>query len=227
MELEEEFLIDRLNPNSTGVNAPIWISCEKSSRTPQVRAEDNGITFSLAIKDLQFLSDTENNHYFEISTPVLLQLQMWIRLNRQALLDYWNRRIDTLTFCCLMIRLPEYPVDVSTVNLRESRIFPEGKYKVQVRSSDSTRPHFHVISKDEGYDVRLSASSGRLLYVDQYGKRGRNGRKGSKDCFSDVVKSAKEWLELEPAHPIIFKFKSNREKLEHAWSVNHENDIVE
>ena len=83
-------------------------------------------------------------------------------------------------------------VDVSSVNLNEKRIFPEDKYKLQVRSCDSTPPHFHVISKEEGYDIRLLASTGKLIYVDQDGKRSPN------DKFTDVVRQAKEWLQHQP-----------------------------
>lgn len=35
MSLEEAYLIDRLNPIHTGVNAPLWISCENSDRMSQ------------------------------------------------------------------------------------------------------------------------------------------------------------------------------------------------
>lgn len=157
MSLEEAYLIDRFNPIHTGVNAPLWISCENSDRIPQVKAEENGISFSVSINDQKLLSAEEN--YYQISTTVLIQLQMWVRLNRQALLDYWKQRIDTACFCCLLIRLPEHMVVISSVNLNERRIFPEEKYTLQVRSCDSTPPHFHVISKEEGYDIRLLAGA--------------------------------------------------------------------
>lgn len=214
MSLEKAYLIDRFNPIHTGVNAPLWISCENSDRIPQVKAEENGISFSVAIKDQKLLSAEEN--YYQISTTVLIQLQMWIRLNRQALLDYWKQRIDTACFCCLMIRLPEHMIVVSSVNLSERRIFPEEKYKLQVRSCDSTPPHFHVISKEEGYDIRLLASTGKLLYVDQYGKRSPN------DEFADVEEAAKEWLQKKPAHPrSAAASNTNREHLAFVWELNH------
>lgn len=214
MSLEEAYLIDRLNPIHTGVNAPLWISCENSDRIPQVKAEANGISFSVSINDQKLLSAEEN--YYQISTTVLIQLQMWVKLNRQALLEYWKQRIDTACFCGLMIRLPEHMVDVSSVNLNEKRIFPEDKYKLQVRSCDSTPPHFHVISKEEGYDIRLLATTGELLYVDQYGKRSPN------DKFSDVVKKVKEWLSQNPAHPkAAAASATNKEHIEFVWELNH------
>lgn len=104
MSIEEVYLIDCISPIHTGVDAPLWISCEDSDRIPQVKAEADGISFVVAIDDQRFLSD--DNDYLKISTSVLIQLQMWVRLNRQALLDYWKQRIDTACFLCLMIRLP-------------------------------------------------------------------------------------------------------------------------
>lgn len=108
-------------------------------------------------------------------------------------------------------------VDVSSVNLKERRIFPEEKYKLQVRSCDSTPPHFHVISKEDGYDIRLLASTGKLLYVDRYGKRSPN------DKFTDVVRQAQEWLVQKPAHPKAAAASStNREHIEFVWEINHD-----
>lgn len=106
-------------------------------------------------------------------------------------------------------------VVISSVNLNERRIFPEEKYTLQVRSCDSTPPHFHVISKEEGYDIRLLASTGKLIYVDQYGKRSPN------DKFTDVVRQAKEWLQNKPAHPRAAASKTNKEHIEFVWEQNH------
>lgn len=214
MSLEEAYLIDRLNPIHTGVNAPLWISCENSDRIPQVKAEADSISFAVAITDQKLLSGDKN--YYSISTTVLIQLQMWMKLNRQALLEYWKQRIDTACFCCLMIRLQEHMVVVSSVNLKERRIFPEEKYKLQVRNCDSTLPHFHVISKEEGYDIRLLASTGELLTIDRYGRRSPN------DKFEDVVKQAKEWLVQKPAHPRAAASNTNKEHIEFVWEINHD-----
>lgn len=192
----------------------LWISCENSDRIPQVKAETDGISFAVSITDQKLLSGDEN--YYSISTTVLIQLQMWVKLNRQALLEYWKQRIDTACFCCLMIRLPEHMVDVSSVNLNEKRIFPEEKYKLQVRSCDSTLPHFHIISKEEGYDIRLLASTGELLTIDRYGRRSSN------DKFADIVKQAKEWLHQKPAHHRAAALNTNKELIEFVWEINHD-----
>lgn len=211
---DEVFFIDRLNPSSTGIDAPIWISCENSDRIPAVKAEVDGKVFSLSITEQAFLSDGLDDNYFEIPTYVLRELQMWIRLNQRLLLDYWYQEIDTFTFCCLMIRILKHSVDVSRANLSEKSIFPIDKFKVEVCSTDSCRPHFHIVSREEGYDIRVDVRECFLIHVDRYGKRGVN------DSFSDVISSAKEWLNQRPANPKI-GFKSNKENLFYLWESNH------
>lgn len=219
LPFDESYFIDRLNPIDTGVDAPLWISCEDSDMTPQVKAEGDGISFAIAIDDQRFLSD--DNEYFKISTSILIQVQMWVRLNRQALLDYWEQKIDITAFLSLMIRLPEHMVDVSSVNLNESHIFPREKYKVEVRSCDFTPPHFHIISKEEGFDIRLRVSTGELLWIDRYGKRCRDKNKHA-ISFADVEKAGKEWLGQKPAHPQAQASASNREHVEYVWEMNHD-----
>lgn len=39
MSIEEAYMIDRINRIYTGVDAPIWISCENFDRIPHVKAE--------------------------------------------------------------------------------------------------------------------------------------------------------------------------------------------
>lgn len=220
LTLEEAFFIDRLNTIHTGVDVPLWISCEDSEVIPQVKAESDGISFAIAIDDQRFLSD--NDKYFKISTCILIQLQMWVRLNRQTLLDYWKQKIGTPVFLSLMIRLPEHLVDVSSVNLNDTHIFPNERYKVEVRSCDSTPPLFHVISKEEGYDIRLLVSSGELLWVDRYGERGQKHKNGKSKYFSDVVEAAKEWLSQKPAHPKAQSSFTNREHIMYVWEMVHD-----
>ncbi len=165
--------------------------------------------------DQYFLSEDAHDHYFEIPTYVLKELQMWIRLNQQILLDYWHQIIDTCSFLCVMIRLPKYSVDVSMANLCEERIFPVDKFKIELCSTDSCRPHFHVISREEGYDIRVDTQECFLINVDRFGKRNVT------DSFSDVIKAAKEWLCQKPAHPKESAFNTNREKLLYLWEINH------
>lgn len=215
------FFIDKLTPSNTGIDASIWISSENSDRIPQVKAEAGGITFSLSVNDQNILSEDPDELYFKIPTYVLKELQMWIRLNQQILLDYWHQIIDTCCFLCVMIGLPEHSVDVSRANLREERIFPEDKFRVEVRSIDSCRPHFHIVSREEGYDIRVDTRECFLINVDRYGKRNvTDSSTDESDTFSDVLESAKEWLCQRPAHPNA-SGNTNRENLLLLWEMNH------
>lgn len=202
---------DGVGSKWTGVDMPLWVGCPFGGSEPQIRVKINEKFFAISINDQQIIpgfnakSGDEMSACGKIPTLLFLQLQMWIRLNRHALLNYWEQKIDTATLFARMVRLPKYIVDISTVNLREHRIFPAEEYKLHIYSTDIV-PQFHIISCEEGYSISLSISSGELLYVDMYGKRNDN------DSFSDVVKLAKKWLEMKPAHPKAGS-STNREHL--------------
>lgn len=202
---------DSVDSEWTGVDMPIWVGCPGRGSVPQIRVRIIEKFFAISINNQQIIlglntkSGDEVSDCCKISTLSLLQLRMWIRLNRQVLLEYWEQKIDTPTLLAQLIRLPKYIVDISTVNLREHRIFPAEEYKLQIYSTDIF-PQLHIWSPEEGYRISLSISFGKLLYVDVYGKRGEN------DSFSDVVKKAKEWFEQKTAHPkATATFSSNRE----------------
>lgn len=215
MSIEDSYLIDCLKPSFTGVDVPVWISCENYVKPPQIKVKYNNLTFDVGINEQDLIADDPSKIYFIIPTCILIMLQMWIRINKQHLLDYWHQIIDTATFLCLMTPLRCH-IDITIVNLQENIIFPAEKYKLQIRSTDSLLPHFHVISREEGYDIRLLASDGGLLYIDQYGSRSRN------DTFADVESMASEWLNRTPAHPKSrTAFASNREYVLHSWNASH------
>lgn len=98
-----------------------------------------------------------------------------------------------------------------TVNLREQEIFPCNKYTLRIYAHERNPPHFHVISKDEGYEVEL------LIETGEFYKFIWRGTREMTDEFEDVVKKAKEWLEREPAHPYMKVFGTNRRYLEIIW----------
>ena len=80
---------------------------------------------------------------------------------------------------------------MATINLGSTRgSLPEGRYKVLVLSAEGNKDrHIHVISIQEGFDVRFRIRDGSFLSVKKYGKRKR------KDTFSDIEKLVKKWLE--------------------------------
>ena len=193
---------DRVDHEGTGVDMPIWVGCPGRGGVPQIRLRIIDKFFAISINEQRIIpglntkSGDEVSACSKISILLFLQLRMWIRLNRQALLEYWEQKIDTPTLFAKIMRLPKYILDISTVNLQEHRIFPVEEYKLQIYSTDIV-PQLHISSTEEGYRISLSIYSGELLYVDMYGKRDTN------DTLSDVVMKAKEWLEQKPAHPQI------------------------
>ena len=98
-----------------------------------------------------------------------------------------------------------------TVNLREQEIFPRDRYDLQIYANDHNPPHFHVVSKDEGYEVELLIETGEFYQFVWHGSREMS------DDFADVVEKAKEWLKREPAHPYMKWFGTNKRYLEMIW----------
>lgn len=79
--------------------------------------------------------------------------------------------------------------EMARLNLRDNgKLFPFNAYTVSVYSNDHNPPHMHIISKQEGYDIRISIATGDLVSVKTYGDRLES------DLFRDVVKKAKVWL---------------------------------
>lgn len=84
--------------------------------------------------------------------------------------------------------------EMSSINHKDNSNSPlnPGAFKVDVLNKEGNKePHFHVISKSEGFNVRIKIKDGELLSVKNYGKRNR------KDEFADIVKLAKKWLPLK------------------------------
>lgn len=63
-------------------------------------------------------------------------------------------------------------------------------YQVIVKNNEGEHrvPHFHIKSKNEGWEIKLYISSGELYQVERYGNRNRT------DTFRDIVSMAKKWM---------------------------------
>lgn len=80
--------------------------------------------------------------------------------------------------------------EMARVNVRDNgKLFPFNAYKVEVYGKEHNPPHMHVISLQEGYDIRISIDTGDLVSVKSYGNRSEG------NLFKDVVKKAKKWLQ--------------------------------
>lgn len=101
--------------------------------------------------------------------------------------------------------------EMARINVKDNgKIFPYNAYEVYVYGNDHNPPHIHVISKQEGYDIRISIESGDLVSVESLGNRGQNS------SFSDVVKKAKAWFKQTSNVP-GFSGKTNQEVALGMW----------
>lgn len=106
--------------------------------------------------------------------------------------------------------------EIARINVKDKgNIFPYNAYEICVYSNDLNPPHIHVISKQEGYMVRISIASGDLVSVESYGSRERNS------SFSDVVKQVKAWFKQASNVP-GFSGKTNQEVALGMWSTMNE-----
>lgn len=87
--------------------------------------------------------------------------------------------------------------EMARVNIRDKgKLFPYNAFTVSIYSNEHNPPHMHIISKQEGYDIRISIATGDLVSVKAYGNRPDG------DLFKDVVKKAKEWLNQPSKLPV-------------------------
>ncbi len=101
---------------------------------------------------------------------------------------------------------------MSRVNLMETECFPSGVFEVYVNGGDRNPPHFHVVSKQEDFDVRINFE-GEVISVKKKGKRTQKV-----EDYKDIAKLAKEWLQRTPAHKRLSKsFSTNLESVEVNW----------
>lgn len=97
--------------------------------------------------------------------------------------------------------------EMASINLKDGSKSPFDyrKFKVDVLNKEGNKePHFHVISKSEGFNIRIKISDGELLSVKNYGKRNKN------DKFTDIVKLAKEWIQQESSISVLSKITNQQ-----------------
>lgn len=110
-----------------------------------------------------------------------------------------------------------YPImEMSQINTEDKSDspFPWNKYKLYVYADDHNPAHFHIQSRQEGFDIRIDIENASLISVKKYGKRKRT------DNFNDIVKLAKEWLSNKSSDT-GFKDKTNKEMTIYNWNVNN------
>lgn len=108
--------------------------------------------------------------------------------------------------------------EIAKLNMKDSdnSLFPSNDYDVIVRGDNSPHkpPHIYVMSKQEGYNIKILIENGELWQVISYGRRGKT------DNFTDVVKDIKEWLS-QPSNVPMAKGDTNQIFAMNLWELNN------
>ena len=108
--------------------------------------------------------------------------------------------------------------EMAKLNMKDSgkSLFPSNAYDIIVQGDNSPHkpPHIHVMSKQEGYNIKILIENGELWKVVSYGRRGKT------DNFTDVVKDIKEWLS-QPSNVPMAKGDTNQIFAMNLWELNN------
>ena len=104
--------------------------------------------------------------------------------------------------------------EMAKLNMKDGdkSLFPSNAYDIIVHGDKP--PHIHVISKQEGYNIKILIDTGELWQVENCGRRGKKG------SFSDVVKAIKKWL-LLPSEVPMAKGDTNQTFALNLWELNN------
>lgn len=109
-------------------------------------------------------------------------------------------------------------LEMAKLNMKDggNSLFPSNTYNIIVQGDDSSQnpPHIHVISKQEGYNIKILIENGDLWQVVSYGKRNRS------DTFTDAVKNIKYWLK-EISNIPMAKGDTNQVFAMGLWELNN------
>lgn len=101
------------------------------------------------------------------------------------------------------------------MNVDSTQYLPYSSFDVFIWSNDHFPPHFHLRSKQEGFELRYDFN-GTLLSVERRGKRRRT------DSFSDITKLVKLWLFSKPQFKESFvSFPTYQDYCKFVWRQNN------
>lgn len=107
-------------------------------------------------------------------------------------------------------------LEMAQINTEDSSnsYFPWNKFKLYIYSNEHEPPHFHIINKQYGWDIRVDAITGDLVGVKKYGNRRKQ------DKFVDIIRDAKSWLK-EPSADPDYEGKNNADVVRLHWNANN------
>jgi hypothetical protein len=108
-------------------------------------------------------------------------------------------------------------MEMAKLNKKDNEMspFPSNAYSIIVQGDGSANkpPHIHIISKQEGFNIRVLINDGTLMSVVSYGDRNRG------DSFSDILKKVLIWFNMASSMP---KFNgTNQEIALILWDANN------
>lgn len=90
-DMDKLFYMDMFYPVSTGVETILWVSPGFFGHKPKIKVGKRGQDASISIEDEpKILAGS-------ISETLFKQIVKWIKLNKTALLSYWNEEIDSVS----------------------------------------------------------------------------------------------------------------------------------
>ena len=109
-------------------------------------------------------------------------------------------------------------LEMAKLNMKDDgkSLFPSNAYNIIVQGDNSPNkpPHIHIISKQEGYNIKVLIETGELWQIVNLGRRRKT------DSFSDVIKNIKEWLQ-QPSNVPMAKGDTNQVFAMGLWELNN------
>ena len=109
-------------------------------------------------------------------------------------------------------------LEMAKLNMKDDgkSLFSSNAYNIIVQGDNSPNkpPHIHIISKQEGYSIKVLIETGELWQIVSSGRRERT------DSFSDVIANAKKWLQ-QPSNVPMAKGDTNQVFAMGLWELNN------
>lgn len=102
MELKKIVDTSVFYPDTTGLKLRICASNAVPSLKPRVKFTGGGGTFSVCISDYPSVSSGNSDLY---PSSIMKDIFKWVKVNKDALLKYWNDEIDSAELSAILRRI--------------------------------------------------------------------------------------------------------------------------
>lgn len=165
--------------------------------------------FERAIKSAAFSYDETQKISFQKHTePIIKKWVHYCKEKWDYILGKSKKPYHTRNEITQMAKHRHF--DMSTINLHETEFLPISDFFVRVYSHETEPVHFHVLSKQEGFDVSF-LTDGTIHEIIDSGTRANNIA-----AFQDIEQRAKLWLQKPAGYPYVSTVM-NKENVELTW----------